>query len=250
MNAPTLHRCAFKPWFLADWNDVTFLHFAIAPQFLQPHVPLPLDLYDGLAWVSLVAFTQTRLRPGRGGALAAWMLKPVAAHPFLNLRTYVRYAGHIGIQFLAEWIPNLLSRLIGRALYGLPLRLAHLDYRDTQAAVIARGRCASFRTTPLSGPVQLARENSLDHFLLERYTAFTARSDRIRQFHIRHDPWLWTKACAQVDCLDLVHRAAPWFAYATYITAHHSPGAFHVRIGRPETCARLPSTGCRTSIPG
>lgn len=250
MNAPTLQPSAFKPWFLADWNDVRFLHFAIPPQFLQPHVPLPLDLYNGLAWVSLVAFTQTRLRPVRGGALAAWMLKPVATHPFLNLRTYVRYAGHIGILFLAEWIPNPLSRLLGGALYGLPLRHAHLDYGDNRADVIARNRSASFDTTPLPGPVQLARENSLDHFLLERYTAFTARSDRIRLFHIRHDPWLWTRTCTRFDRLDLIRHAAPWFADATYITGHHSPGAINVRIGHPIIFARLPSGGCRSSIPG
>src|SRR5689334_20537515 len=124
----------FRPMFRADWRDVLFVHFSIDPAILQPHVPFELHLSDGRAWVSLVAFTQARFRPALGGRLAEWLMRPVATHGFLNLRTYVRGGGGDGgggaIYFISEWIPNRLTHWVGPRLYGLPLRLARLAYGE------------------------------------------------------------------------------------------------------------------------
>ncbi|TDJ54766.1 MAG: DUF2071 domain-containing protein, partial [Planctomycetota bacterium] len=51
-----------KPFFIADWSRALFVHYAVDPAVLQPLVPLPLDLRDGHAYVSLVAFTMRGLR--------------------------------------------------------------------------------------------------------------------------------------------------------------------------------------------
>src|ERR1700720_156490 len=59
-----------RPLFVADWDDVLFLHFEVHPRDLQSAVPFELDLRDGRAYLSLVAFTQRRLRPAFGGRLA------------------------------------------------------------------------------------------------------------------------------------------------------------------------------------
>src|SRR5258706_16407793 len=102
----------FRPLFRADWRDVLFVHYSIDPAILGPHVPFELDLFDGRAWVSIVAFTQARFRPAWGGRLAEWLMRPVATHGFLNLRTYVRGGGAGGgraIYFISEWIPNRLT---------------------------------------------------------------------------------------------------------------------------------------------
>src|SRR5438477_319014 len=69
---------AFAPILVADWRDALFVHFRVDPALLQPSVPLPLDLFDGQAYISLVAFTQHNLRPTIGGRLAAWLSKPLA----------------------------------------------------------------------------------------------------------------------------------------------------------------------------
>src|SRR5690348_14618988 len=87
----------FRPWFRADWRDVLFVHYAIDPALLQPHVPFELDRFDGQAWVSLVAFTQAGLRPAIGGIVGVTVMRPVATHEFLNLRTYVRVDGRPAI---------------------------------------------------------------------------------------------------------------------------------------------------------
>ena len=64
-----LRSHAKRPLFLADWLDATFIHFALPPETLRPFVPFPLDVFDGEAFVSLVAFTQQRLRPARPHSL-------------------------------------------------------------------------------------------------------------------------------------------------------------------------------------
>ncbi|MEA2735816.1 MAG: uncharacterized protein QOE14_2267, partial [Humisphaera sp.] len=109
--------------FTADWLDVIFVHFRVDPARLQPLVPLPLDLHEGDAYVSLVAFTQSNLRPTRGGRLAALLAAPLAHHEFLNVRTYVRQGDASGIFFIAEWIPKRLAAFIGPRTYGLTYRL-------------------------------------------------------------------------------------------------------------------------------
>src|SRR5687767_4543762 len=119
-----------RPLFLADWTDVLFVHFAVDPAVLQPHVPFALDLFRGRAYVSLVAFTQRNLRPRIGGRLAALLARPLATHEFLNVRTYVRCGRERGIYFLAEWIPNRSAVLVGPSMYWLPYRLARMHYRS------------------------------------------------------------------------------------------------------------------------
>src|SRR3954453_12198296 len=132
-----------KPIFLADWREALFIHFRVDPEALGAAVPFELDLRDGTAYVSLVAFTQSRLRPSIGGKVSALLSAPLAEHAFLNLRTYVRVNGEPAIHFLSEWIPNRLAALIGPRLYGLPYKLGVLEYQHGLDRKPMRGRVAA-----------------------------------------------------------------------------------------------------------
>ena len=222
-------RPAVRPWFIADWLDVTFMHFAIDPRLLQPHVPFELDLYDGKAWVGLVVFTQSDLRPARGGALTSWVTRPVRRHAFLNLRTYVKAHGHAAIYFLAEWIPSRVSLLTGPALYGLPFRLARMTYGEKESTVRA-GEMFHVEHSPNSGSIA---PEELTDFLLERYAAFTCRNGKGRMFHIAHEPWPRHAADVRIVNDALIRQAAPWFAGCRFVCAHSSPGVRDVEIGPP-----------------
>ncbi|MBI3881156.1 MAG: DUF2071 domain-containing protein [Verrucomicrobia bacterium] len=98
-----------EPLFVADWERALMLHLEVDADELQRAVPFPLDLRDGRAFVSLVAFTLRGMRPAFGGRLGAWLMKPIATHHFLNVRAYVRHRGEPGIFFLAEWLSNRLA---------------------------------------------------------------------------------------------------------------------------------------------
>jgi uncharacterized protein YqjF (DUF2071 family) len=131
---------ADEPLLFADWDRTLMLHYEIDPAVLRPFVPFPLDLREGKAYVTLVAFTLRGMRPRRGGRLARWLMRPIATHRFLNVRTYVRVNGEAGIYFVTEYMNNLLSRRLGPLAYGLPYRFARLDYCHDWEHGTLRGR--------------------------------------------------------------------------------------------------------------
>ncbi len=230
-----------EPLFLADWLRPVFVHYEVSAERLQREVPFELDLRDGKAYVSLVAFTMRRMRPFRGGPFTAWLLKPVAWNDFLNVRTYVRHRGEPGIYFLTEWMNNPFTVRLGPWTFGLPYRFGELNYQHEHGTGRVNG---SVRET-IHGPSfeyesELTESafapcpaGSLDEFLLERYTAFTAHKTKRRFFRIWHRPWVQQFIPISVPSIRLLENVWPWFADATLVGANYSPGARDVWMGRP-----------------
>jgi alginate O-acetyltransferase complex protein AlgI len=221
----------FTPLLKADWLDALFIHFQLDPAILQPHVPLELDLYQGRAYVSLVAFTQHRLRPCAGGRTIEWLSRPLAHHEFFNLRTYVRRGDERGIFFLAEWIPNRLATLLGPRLYGLPYRLGQLRYDRTARHVVGEHGTFACKAVISADRPTVCTPGSEAAFLLERYTAFTFRHGVLRRFRIHHEPWLQVPAQVTIERRDLL---PPYPPAATPCSAHHSHGVHDVLISAPQ----------------
>ena len=221
----------YRPLFQAAWERVVFIHYEVEPKALQPQVPFPLDVRDGRAYVSLVAFTLRGLRFAAGGP-------PLATHGFLNLRAYVE--GN-GIFFLAEWLPNPFCVFMGPRLYGLPFRRGWLDYRHRPEEGILRGRvegdpCALAFEAPIEPAARFApaAAGGLDEFLLERYVAFTRRGAVDRLFRVDHERWPQVTIEARLLDESLVDSTGPWFRRARRIGAHYSPGFERVWMGPPE----------------
>jgi uncharacterized protein len=84
------------------WMSALFIHYELEPGRLQRDVPFPLDVRDGKAYVSVVAFSQERLRFAFGGQMTNCIGRWFANHEVLNVRTYVRHECKSGIFFLAE----------------------------------------------------------------------------------------------------------------------------------------------------
>jgi uncharacterized protein YqjF (DUF2071 family) len=235
-----------EPLFLADWVDTLMLHLEVDPAALQQATPFPLDLFNGRAFVSLVFFTMRRMRPRLGGRIGEWLLRPIATHEFLNVRTYVECNGEPGIHFLAEWLPNAFSVRIGPPVFGLPYRLGRMEYkhslgteRHISGQVMDRptGTSLSYRGE-LSSPTDFVpcAGGSLDEWLMERYTAFTHRHGVSRFFRVWHPPWPQVPAHVELTDDSLLRSNWPWLAEATHIGANYSPGFRDVWIGRPNRC--------------
>jgi uncharacterized protein YqjF (DUF2071 family) len=127
-----------EPLFIAGWKNALMLHFEVDAEALQRDVPFELDLRDGRAFVSLVAFSMQGMRPRVGGRLAGLLFRPIASHDFLNVRTYVRHGGECGIHFLAEWLTNRLAVALGPTTFGLPYRYGRIAYaHDWRAGLLA-----------------------------------------------------------------------------------------------------------------
>jgi len=230
------------PLFICDWDRALFMHFEVDPDNLQPQIPFELDLYSGKAIVSLVAFTMRGLRLAIGGRLSAILTAPVATHPLLNVRTYIRHQGEAGIFFMTEWIPNRLSILIGPRTYGLPYRYGKINYQHNHENGQLRGKVspgnssgrfayeAAIETNITFKPCDYG---TLSHFLLERYTAFTRWRKQARLFRIWHEPWLQTPLNVTITDNSALRAIGNWYKSARLVGANYSPGAKQVWMGRP-----------------
>lgn len=229
-----------EPWFIGDWMRVLMIHLEVDADALQRGVPFALDLHDGRAFVSLVAFTMENLRPRIGGQLGAWLFRPIANHHFLNVRTYVQHAGEPGIYFLAEWLSNPLAVRLGPMTFGLPYRLGHIAYGDSHLTGELHGcvkvgdggpRLAYRATVPAPIHYAACEMLSLNEWLMERYTAFTCWRNRRRFFRIWHPAW--PQGEVAVDLLEdsLLRRNWRWSEDARLMGANYSPGIVGVWMG-------------------
>ena len=231
-------RTRLSPLLVADWREALFIHFRVDPAKIQPLVPLPLDLIDGQARVSLVAFTQHRLRPAINSRAAEFLSRPLARHEFLNLRTYVRHNREPGIFFISEWIPNPLAVFLGPRLYGLPYKLAQLAYHTTagyamrHVAADVGASSSHFSCVANWDPNALGAVSDRDsesEFLLERYTAYTHHRGVLRRFRIAHEPWLQIPVSGTIVRRDLLAQLPLGEPHC----AHYSPGLTDVQITAP-----------------
>jgi uncharacterized protein YqjF (DUF2071 family) len=233
---------AGEPLFLAAWDRAVFIHYEADPTLLQRQVPFELDLRDGHAFVSIVAFTLLRMRPRIGGRFAEWIFRPIASHEFLNVRTYVRHDGESGIFFLAEWLSNPLSVRLGPLTFGLPYRFGHLRYAHAQGdgeifgTVTANEGQLGYRAAIPVTSFDPSETGSQTEFLVERYTAFTCQRRRRCLFRVWHEPWHQTPIEIEVTADDLLASTGQWWRSAEFVGANYSPGV-DVWMGRPHRIA-------------
>ena len=226
-----------EPLFYANWDNVLFIHYETEPDELQRCIPYPLDLYDGRAFVSLVAFTMRGMRPRFGGSLGALLFKPIATHHFLNVRTYVRDKGEAAIYFMRECLSNRMAALLGPRSFGLPYQFGKIESRndfeqECSGRVETSGGAFSYCARLTTNEFGNSAAGSLDEFLLERYTAFT-RSERHRRFfRIWHEPWQQVAAKVEIVTDDLIRATESWWRDAGYVGANYSPGV-NVWMGWP-----------------
>jgi uncharacterized protein len=199
----SLTRVDHRPWPLPDgpwvmgqtWADLLFCHWPVAAEQLAPDVPasLPLDTFDGAAWLSVTPFEVQGTRPR--GALPPPVL---SRFPELNVRTYVTLGGRPGIWFFSLDAASALAVATARGLYRLPYLRARMaiardgpwiDYRSERSD--PRGAPARFEARyRATGGVRHPAPGSLEAWLVERYRLYTV-DDRGQLFagDIHHRPW-------------------------------------------------------------
>src|SRR5919206_2124106 len=121
-----------RPWALPDapwvmgqtWADLLFCHWPVDADQLALHVPasLPLDTFDGAAWLSVTPFEV------QGTRLRGTLPPPVLSRfPELNVRTYVTLGERPGIWFLSLDAASMLAVATARGLYRLPYLRARME---------------------------------------------------------------------------------------------------------------------------
>lgn len=241
------------PFLFADWQRVVFLHYLVAPELLQPHVPRPLELelYQGNACVSLVALTMRRFRPCRWASLG-WVFRPLARQCFLNFRTYVRHADEPGALFIRGWLSRPAPVPLPSGVLGLPFAFAFVDYQDqpktgaVSGVVREQGWPGAFAyRAPIEAraPFETCAPGSLAEFAMERYTGFFARRNQVYVFRAGHPPWLQTPLDLKIEDDSLICANFPWFKQATLAAANFAPGFEQVSLGCAHRLKAVSKTG-------
>ena len=207
---PTARPLTRTPWLAAQtWEDLLLAHWPVAPERLRAAVPagLPIDTFAGQAWVSVVPLAI------RGSRLRLTPPPPFAgAFPEVNLRTYGTVGGRPGIVFLSLDADNPLFVSLVRALYRLPYLNARIRMRRREGAVEVHSRRTDRRAPEASfaaryravGEAAPAAPGSLEHWLVERYCAYTTdRQGRLLRLEIRHPPWRLQPAEAVIPLNEL-----------------------------------------------
>jgi uncharacterized protein YqjF (DUF2071 family) len=183
------------PWIMTQiWHELLFAHWPLPPATLRPLVPavLPLDTFDGQAWLGIVPFRMTYVRP-RGVP----PLPGISAFAELNVRTYVSLGGKPGVYFFSLDAANRLAVALARAVYHLPYMDANMrclrsgDTITYTSRRLRRGPPAAFEANyrPI-GPAFTARPDSLDAWLTERYCLYAVTpSGGVFRGEIHHGPW-------------------------------------------------------------
>jgi uncharacterized protein YqjF (DUF2071 family) len=189
------------------WHDLLFMHWPIDAAVLQGKVPagLEIDTFGGCAWIAVVPFRMTNVRP-RPLPPLPWL----SAFPELNVRTYVTRGGKPGVWFLSLDAANAIAVRVARARFHLPYIHARMSSRERDgwidysserhaagSAESATGRYHG-RYRPI-GPASFAPMASLERFLTARYCLYAqSRDGRLFRGEIDHEPWPLQFAQAEV----------------------------------------------------
>jgi uncharacterized protein len=177
------------------WHDLLFAHWPVDAGEMRARVPaaLDVDLFDGQAWISVVPFRMSGIRPRFLPALP-WL----SAFAELNVRTYVVRDGKPGVYFFSLDAANPVAVRIAR-------RVFHLPYFDAKMSLEFNGDWIEYRRTRThrgsppaefsaryrpTGPVFRVAPGSLEEWLSERYCLYADdRRGRIWRTEIHHAPW-------------------------------------------------------------
>jgi uncharacterized protein len=200
------HSATGQPWAVMrqKWRDLLFLHWAVDAQALRRLVPpqLELDLFDGTAYVGLVPFTMTGVRP-----VGIPPIKGLSSFHETNLRTYVRLGDRDpGVWFFNLEAASSIAVCLARALFHLPYHRARMFLEHLPSDNAGAGNSSSIvyagvrlwpgplpasytiRATP-RGLARTAAPGSLEHFLIERYILYAIGKTCLYQGRVSHTPY-------------------------------------------------------------
>lgn len=194
----------------AEWRNLAMINYAVDAAILRPLVPsgTELDLWNGMAYVSLVGFLFLHTRV---------LGVPIPFHcnfEEVNLRFYVRRRDgnewRRGVAFVKEIVPRFAIAAVARVLYhekyvSLPMRHQIVGSSPVPASAEYswkfRGRWNRLQVKT-SGEWRPLAAGSEAEFIAEHYWGYSAQPDGgCVEYRVEHPPW---NACAVseaiVDC--------------------------------------------------
>ena len=190
-----------SPWLMTQsWHNLLFAHWPADADKVRARIPpgLPLDLFDGQAWIGVVPFRMTNVAPRFVPALPL-----VSAFAELNVRTYVTVGGKPGVYFFSLDAESSMAVAAARSFLRLPYFTAEMNVRCDGTLVHYSSHRTDSSAAPAdlvaqyqpAGPIYEPLPGTLDHFLTERYCLYNVDSRfRAYRLDIHHLPWKLQRA--------------------------------------------------------
>lgn len=173
------------------WSDLLFVHWRLPAEPVAALLPagLTLDTWQGDAWVGLVPFRMSGVRP--------WWSPWGAAFPETNVRTYVHFrGGEPGVWFFSLDASHRLAIHVARRCWGLNYHHARMSVERRRDQVCYESRRSADGgafcrvEAAFEGPTFRARPGTLDHFLVERYVLYAgSHSGGLFRGRVHHRPY-------------------------------------------------------------
>ncbi len=243
--APAEEQPEAPVFLFQDWHNLLFLHWEVPPQVLQPLVApeLTIDTFEGNAYVGLVPFTLSGVRPVLTPPLP-W----ISSFHEINVRTYVRLRGRDpGVWFFSLDASSAIAVAAARAAYHLPYFHATMelhvsddnppliDFQSRRNGTHGAGPAnAHIRYAPMDGIVKQASPGTIEHFLIERYIVYTIDEEhRLCRARLQHQPYPIQRADV-LECEETMIWAAGIRRPASAPLRHYA-SEVNAKIGALET---------------
>jgi uncharacterized protein YqjF (DUF2071 family) len=194
-----------RPWIMGQtWERLLFAHWRVSLEQLREvvHPKIPIDTFDGSAWIGITPFTVTGLH-ARGTPPP-----PLAgSFPEINVRTYATIDGKPGVYFLSLDAASRPAVHAARTAYRVPYFLADIeaepiaDDRLRYSSERKNGPPAAFEAEygPADEPPFNPEPGTFDHWCTERYCLYTLDDQqRIQRADIHHPQWPLQHATADI----------------------------------------------------
>jgi len=182
------------PIMYQTWGKLLFLHWRVPESVLRAHVPsaLPIDTFDGSAWIGVTPFTMWNVRP----AFVPPIPLASSSHE-LNVRTYVTLDGQPGVWFFSLDANSALAVWGAWLAFSLPYHRARMHLEEAGGAIHFRSQRSEPGSRQALLEIQWSRGErlplssvgSLEFFLMERYCLYTQNAGRLYRCRIQHRPW-------------------------------------------------------------
>lgn len=186
-----------------SWLDLTFLHWAVAPETVRPLLPRGTepDVIDGRTYIGLIAFRMYRI-----GLAGLPGLPWLGTFPETNVRLYsVDATGKRGVVFLSLDATRLLPVLTARTGFGLPYIWSRMSARRTGDVVQYTSRRRRPGNPSVSSHIRVRIGEAVDeptpaeHFMTARWGLHGAHLGRTYYLPNVHPRW----PLFQADVLEL-----------------------------------------------
>jgi uncharacterized protein len=184
-----------KPFLTAEWRNLIMANYEVPPSVLQPYLPegIELDLFEGKAYVSLVAFHFLNTKVGGIG------------FPFhkdfeeVNLRFYVKYKENDewkrGVVFISEIVPKRMivwvARLFYREKYVYAPMKSVIEEDEYRKLYFNWGERMAYSIEVSTAPSpQRMTPGSKEEFIFEHYWGYTSLPmNKTGEYKVEHPSW-------------------------------------------------------------